>query len=75
MCGGCTMSLVFWRLSGLSNSGRNDGLVTWKLVGSSAKPGVCDETSGDDDGKGSNPAIGAKACGEVFSDGDGGGTV
>lgn len=61
MCGGCTTSLVLiWRVSGLFNSGRSDGLVTWKLVGSSTKPGVCGETSGEDEGDGSDPAIGAR---------------
>jgi len=76
MCGGCTISLVLiWRFSGLSNSGRSDGLVTWKLVGSSAKPGVCGETSGGDEGCSSDPAIGARGWGGMVSDGDGGGTV
>jgi len=73
MCGGCKMSSVLiWRVPELSNSGRTDGFVTWKLVGSSAKPGVCGETFGDDEGSGSDPAIGARGCGGVSSDGNGG---
>jgi len=76
MCGGCAMSLLLiWGISGLLNSGRSDGFGTWKLVGSSAKPGVCGDTFGDDEDSGSDPAIGARGCGGVFSDGNGGGAV
>lgn len=67
--------LLIWRVSGLFNSGRPDGFGTWKLVGSSAKPGVCGETFGDDEDSGSDPAIGARGCGGVSSDGNGGGAV
>lgn len=76
MCGGCETSLVLiWRFTGFSDSGRSDGLVAWKLVGSFVKPGVCDETSGEDEGCGSNPATGARDCSGVSSDGNGGASV